>query len=134
VVNQIYNRFIAKVAAARNLSEAEVEKIAQGRVWSGQDAKEMGLIDELGGLESAIAHAAQAAELGDNWQLQQYPKTNLFEERFLKRLTGDTRLTRTENPLLDRRLEKLRHAWDDFRILNDPNHAYARLPFEFWVD
>ncbi len=134
VVNEIYNRFIAKVAAARNLPEEEVKKIAQGRVWSGEDAKEIGLIDELGGLESAIAHAAQAAELGDNWQLQQYPKTNLFEERFLKRLTGETRLTRTENPLLDRRLQKLRHAWNDFRILNDPNHAYARLPFEFWVD
>jgi len=134
VVNQIYDQFIAKVAAARDLPQERVAEIAQGRVWSGEDAQEIGLVDELGGLESAIAHAAEAAELGDNWELQQYPKTNLFEEQFLRRLTGEIRLTRTSDHPFDSRLKKVRTAWEEFSILNDPNQAYARLPFEFWVD
>jgi protease-4 len=134
VVNHIYDQFIAKVAAARNLPQERVAEIAQGRVWSGEDAQEIGLVDELGGLESAIAHAAEAAELGDNWELQQYPKTNLFEEQFLKRLTGEIRLSRTSDHPFDSRLKKLRTVWEEFRVLNDPNQAYARLPFEFWVD
>ncbi|NBD32988.1 MAG: signal peptide peptidase SppA [Cyanobacteria bacterium] len=134
VVDQIYDQFIAKVATARNLSQERVVEIAQGRVWSGEDAKEIGLVDELGGLESAIAHAAKTAELGDNWQLEQYPKTNIFEERFLKRLIGETRLTPHQDHIFDHRLKKLRAAWEDFRLLNDPNQAYARLPFEFWIE
>ncbi|MDR9402807.1 MAG: signal peptide peptidase SppA [Halothece sp. Uz-M2-17] len=134
VVNHIYDEFLTKVSAARDLPKEEVAEIAQGRVWSGEDAKAIGLVDELGGLQSAIAHAAQTAELGDNWELQQYPKTSLFEEQFLKRLTGETRLTRTPDNLIDSRLKQLRTAWEEFRVLNDPNQAYARLPFEFWVE
>ena len=137
VVNQIYDQFISKVSQARNLSKEEVAAIAQGRVWSGKAAQEIGLIDELGGLESAIAHAAKTAELGDNWELQEYPQSNPLEQRFLKRFTQQTRLTHTETPLFPRgvaRAEKLRTAWENFRILNDPNQAYARLPFEFWLD
>ncbi|AFZ43645.1 signal peptide peptidase SppA, 67K type [Halothece sp. PCC 7418] len=134
VVDQIYDEFLAKVSTARDLPKEEVAKIAQGRVWSGEDAKEIGLVDELGGLESAIAHAAQASELGDDWELQQYPKTNLFEEQFLKRFTGNTRLTPSSDHIFNSRLDKLRAAWEEFRLLNDPNQAYARLPFEFWVE
>jgi protease-4 len=131
VVNDIYDQFLTKVSEARGLPKERVAEIAQGRVWSGEDAQEIGLVDELGGLESAIAHAAETAELGDNWQLEEYPR-NAFEERFLKRFTGETRLIGNQDNLLDQRVEKLRSAWENFRFLNDPNQAYSRLPFEFW--
>ena len=131
VVNDIYDQFLTKVSEARGLPKERVAEIAQGRVWSGEDAQEIGLVDELGGLESAIAHAAETAELGDDWQLEEYPR-NAFEERFLKRFTRETRLLGSKDNLLDHRVEKLRSAWKSFRFLNDPNQAYSRLPFEFW--
>jgi protease-4 len=131
VVNDIYDQFLTKVSEARGLPKERVAEIAQGRVWSGEDAQEIGLVDELGGLESAIAHAAETAELGDDWQLEEYPR-NAFEERFLKRFTGETRLIGNQDNFVDQRVEKLRSAWENFRFLNDPNQAYSRLPFEFW--
>lgn len=133
-VNEIYDRFLTKVSEARNLPKQRVEEIAQGRVWSGKDAQEIGLVDEMGGLESAIAHAAKIAELGEDWQLQEYPKTNPFEERFLRQFIGETFQSHKSENIADQRLEKLRNAWEDFRLLNDPNQTYARLPFEFWLD
>ncbi len=128
VVNQIYDQFLTKVSEARNIPKQRVAEIAQGRVWSGKDAQEIGLVDELGGLESAIAYAAESAELGNNWQLQEYPRFNPFEQRFLRQFVGTT-----ETPL-DNRVQKLRSVWEGLRSLNDPNHAYARLPFEFWLE
>jgi len=133
-VNEIYDRFLTNVSEARNLPKQRVEEIAQGRVWSGKDAQEIGLVDEMGGLESAIAHAAKMAELGEDWQLQEYPKTNPFEERFLKQFIGETFQSHKSENIADQRLEKLRNAWEDFRLLNDPNQTYARLPFEFWLE
>lgn len=133
-VNRIYDQFLAKVSKSRDLSQQQVAEIAQGRVWSGKQAQEIGLVDELGGLESAIAHAAEAAELGNNWELQEYPKFNPFEDRFLRQLIGETRLSRNSDNPVDNRVQKLRTAWDNFKVLNDPNQAYARLPFEFWIE
>ncbi len=57
----MYHSFLAKVAAGRQL--AEVRKVARGRVWTGQDALELGLVDKLGGLRDAIAAAKQRAGL-----------------------------------------------------------------------
>jgi protease-4 len=62
-----YDEFIDLVATGRNMPKASVEAIAQGRVWSGTAALEIGLVDELGDLEDAIARAAELAEL-DNWR------------------------------------------------------------------
>ncbi|MHC5728962.1 MAG: signal peptide peptidase SppA, partial [Nostoc sp.] len=58
-VNRIYNMFLNKVSQGRKLPEQKVAEIAQGRVWSGVAAKEIGLVDEIGGLNSAIAYAAK---------------------------------------------------------------------------
>ena len=60
-----YDRFINFVADSRSQSYTEIKKIAGGRVWIATDAKEIGLVDEIGGIDSAIAHAAKAAELED---------------------------------------------------------------------
>ena len=60
-----YQRFIGLVAEARNMTTAEVDEIAQGRVWSGEDALSLGLVDNLGNLDDAIAAAAALAGLSD---------------------------------------------------------------------
>lgn len=133
-VDRIYDQFLARVSKSRDIPQEQVAEIAQGRVWSGKQAQEIGLVDELGGLESAIAHAAETAELGDNWELQQYPKFNPFEDRFLRQLIGETRLASNPDNPVDNRVQKLRTAWENFKVLNDPNQTYARLPFEFWIE
>jgi protease-4 len=65
-VDDIYGRFLVLVADGRQLDKSKVAEIAQGRVWSGVQAKELGLVDELGGLDEAIELARTAAELPDS--------------------------------------------------------------------
>lgn len=71
-VNRIYNTFVKRVADGRNMSEDRVDSIGQGRVWSGEQALELGLVDRLGDIDDAIAAAAYAAEL-ENYNLVKYP-------------------------------------------------------------
>ena len=64
-VDNIYTRFLTLVADGRNLTPAAVHEIAQGRVWTGEKALELGLVDQLGDLNDAITVAAKMANLGD---------------------------------------------------------------------
>lgn len=70
VIGRGYAQFIGNVAKARGKTPEEVDSIAQGRVWSGAQAKERGLIDKLGGVSDAIAAAAARAKLGTNYQVR----------------------------------------------------------------
>ncbi len=63
LVCRFYKDFIDKVAAGRNMRAEEVARVAKGRIWTGRDAYQLGLVDELGGLTKAIALAKQMAEL-----------------------------------------------------------------------
>lgn len=79
-----YDQFIGRCAEGRNMTKEEIDKIGQGRVWTGAQAKEIGLVDQLGGLQDAIELAAEKAELEDYSTLK-YPKekdffTQLMEE------------------------------------------------------
>lgn len=67
-----YQHFIGGVAKGRKLELQRVDEIARGRVWSGRRAKELGLVDEFGGLEQAAASAAQFAGLGSDWTMEPY--------------------------------------------------------------
>ena len=64
-IEDVYETFISRVSEGRDISTKQVDNIGQGRVWSGYDAKKIGLIDEFGGLEKAIESAAVLAEIGD---------------------------------------------------------------------
>jgi protease-4 len=64
-VEHIYDVFITKVAAGRKTSKNNIDSIGQGRVWSGADAIKINLVDELGGINDAIAYAAKQAKLSD---------------------------------------------------------------------
>lgn len=70
VIRRGYNEFIGKVAKARGKTPEQVDEIAQGRVWTGAQAKERGLIDKLGGIEDAIAAAASRARLGEGYHVR----------------------------------------------------------------
>ena len=70
VIHRGYSEFIGKVARARGKTPEQVDRIAQGRVWSGAQAKERGLVDKLGGLDDAIAAAAARAKLGKGYEVR----------------------------------------------------------------
>ena len=81
-VEQVYNTFLDRVSNGRNMSFSAVDSIAQGRVWSGVEAKKIGLVDDLGNLEDAIAAAAELAEITD-YKIRNYPDYKLdLEDRF----------------------------------------------------
>ena len=71
-IDSVYEDFVGRVAAGRGLSTEAVDEIAQGRVWAGGDAMEIGLVDEFGGLTDAIRYAATMAGL-DSYRLVEYP-------------------------------------------------------------
>lgn len=88
-VERVYESFIGKVADGRNMSKEDVDRIGQGRVWSGTQALEIGLIDELGGLNAAIVKAAELAET-DNYKLQSLPVQKDPIQQLLEDLTGQS--------------------------------------------
>jgi protease-4 len=78
-LDQIYADFTGKVADGRRLTAAQVEEVARGRVWTGADAVERGLVDELGGLDAAAAHARRRAGLPGDAPVRQFPRPSPLE-------------------------------------------------------
>ncbi len=83
-VERIYNTFIQRVAKGRKMTAAQVDSIGQGRVWSGTDAKRIGLVDEIGGMDDAIKEAAKLAKI-KTYRLVSYPE---YEKSFQDLLAG----------------------------------------------
>lgn len=86
-----YERFVSEVAEARDMDVARVEEIARGRVWLGEDAHDLGLVDELGGLADAIASAAERAGLGDDYRVEYIEREPGFREVLAMQLAGRAR-------------------------------------------
>jgi len=87
-VDEVYSSFISKVADGRNLRLSFVDSIGQGRIWTGLDALEIGLVDEIGGIEKAIDWAAESAGIED-YRVKEYPKMKNPIEEIIKSLTGE---------------------------------------------
>lgn len=140
-VNRIYYMFLNKVSQGRKLPTTKVAEIAQGRVWSGEAAKQIGLVDEIGGLNAAIAYTAKEAKLGDDWELQEYPRVSSFGQRFFGRAAEETRANlgiekaqiKPNNPLMAE-FQKLQQEMEVLQKMNDPQGIYARLPFNLKID
>lgn len=134
-VDSIYDRFLDKVAESRKLPKPKVATLAQGRVWSGSTAKQLGLVDDIGGLSSAIQDAAKRAKLGNDWELEEYPKIQTFEEQLLKAFLGDsTAKAKTPTDPLTAEFLKFQKDLGALRSLNDPLGIYVRLPVNFRID
>lgn len=132
MIEQGYQDFLVRVAEARDMTVEQVDEIARGRVWSGADARELGLIDQLGGLEPAIESAAALAELGDDYRVEYLEKTLDFKDQMLvEMLTFAVEWVEPETRLAMRpRIEGV--VVDYFRDkaelllqLNDPRGIYA---------
>ena len=129
-VDTLYDRFTSIVADGRELSMERVGQVAQGRVWTGEEAIQANLVDELGGLNDAIALAAKTAKI-EEFKVEEYPRLPSFEEQLLDSLFGAeliSRLPWNKDPLTEQILE-LRENFSLLEQLNDPNSMYMRLPF-----
>lgn len=134
IVDLIYERFVSHVATNRKLPKTKVQEIAQGRVWSGSQAKQLGLVDEIGGLDAAIAAAVKKANLGDNWTLQEAPKPRSLEERILENLAGENTTATTPVDPLTQEFLRLKEELSTLTTMNDPKGIYARLPFNLRIE
>lgn len=88
-VEEGYDIFLDRVALGRNMSVEEVNAVASGRVWSGVQAKEKGLVDVLGGLEDAIKIAAEKAGVADDYRVVYYPEEKPWFEKFLSQFSNE---------------------------------------------
>ncbi|MFN3802312.1 signal peptide peptidase SppA [Belliella pelovolcani] len=96
-----YDTFISRVAEGRGMSKEEVLQVAGGRVWSGIQAKENGLVDLLGSLEDAIAIAAEKAEVADDYKVVYYPQQKPWFETLLASLGNDVQSRYMKNKFGD---------------------------------
>lgn len=94
-LTDIYNEFVQKVADGRGKEWAEINEIGRGRVWTGVDALENGLVDEMGDLQDAIAYAATMAELED-YNIKEMPAKKDPFKQMLKEMTENTKITVAE--------------------------------------
>jgi protease-4 len=131
MVDWIYDQFVVKVAESRKLPRETVEEIAQGRVWSGAQALKLGLVDELGGLDTAIAYAARQAGLGPNFQLTEYPRKKELLEAIEELIERHAPSRAHSAGLATRIAERLEAELKTLRSFNDPQGIYARLPLGF---
>jgi len=130
-VDHFYREFIQLVAAGREMTPAEVEAAAGGRVWSAGDAREHGLVDTLGTLQDAIEIAAAYAEL-DAWEVDYLRPEMSTTDRLLQRLvdslgsSGVLSSASTTAPALTRLWQPFEQALKELAGLTDPGHIYAR--------
>ena len=142
LVDNIYDSFISKVAEGRKLKIDAVQEIAQGRVWTGADAKNLGLVDALGGLGDAIKKAADLAKLtGKTWNIQEYPEKQSTLDTIVQALSqngepspvsklgGNLNFAGTGHDPFSASLRQLQTQWNFVRTFNDPRGMYVRLPF-----
>ena len=123
MVNKGYELFTQRCADGRKMSIDEIKKIAEGRVWTGEMAKDLKLVDELGGIDRAIAVAAERAEIED-YTVMSYPK----QEDFISSLMSSG----TDRYLSARMKDELGVFYEPFRHmqnLKNSDPVQARLPF-----
>jgi protease-4 len=127
MVDETYQTFVNRVSEGRQLNFAQVDNIGEGRVWSGENAKDRGLVDVLGGLTSAIDIAVKKAGL-DTYRIVELPKQEDALTQILQELTGDVKQRIIKNELSD----QYRHFSYLKNLLNQ-DYIQAKMPFDMVV-
>ena len=128
-VERGYDLFLSRCAEGRNIPKDTLAQYAEGRVWTGKQAKEIGLVDELGDLKKAIEIAADLADIQEDYIVYEYPKMRSFIEELL------------DNKQKDIAAETLKeYLGDHYQIfsliknIKDQDYVQARLPYNFNVN
>lgn len=123
-VNRGYELFVKRCADGRKMKTEQIKAIAEGRVWTGEDAVKNGLVDKIGGLNDAIALAVAKAKL-KTYNVSEYPKKETFESKFMKSFGDDV-----EARFLKAQLGEQYKLFKQVRNLDKINGIQARLPYD----
>ncbi|MBZ0244602.1 MAG: signal peptide peptidase SppA [Cyclobacteriaceae bacterium] len=126
--DEIYEVFTRKAAEGRNMSQEEIKKIASGRVWTGVQAKDNGLVDVLGTFNDAVDLAAKSAKMGDDYRIRYYPQP----KSFLEQLTGDWE-EEIRTRALKNEMGDSYHFYQNWEKVKRYQGVQARFPFEMEV-
>ena len=129
-VVQTYDHFTKRVAEGRGLSQSYVDSIGQGRVWAGADAIGLGLVDQIGDMEDAIAYAVQKANLADDYKVVELPKQKDFMTRLMESMNGDDKL----DAAMRQQLGGYYNYWKGLDNLRKNTGIQARLPFDMVIE
>ena len=131
-VVKTYDQFTKRVAEGRGLTQAFVDSIGQGRVWSGADALGIGLVDQLGDMEDAIAYAAEKANLGSDYKVTEWPKQKDFVTRLMESMNG------SDSDKLDAAMRSKLGAYYDYvkgiENLQKNTGIQTRMPFDMVIE
>jgi protease-4 len=125
-VDTIYASFKSRVSDGRKLSLAVVDSIAQGRVWTGQRALQIGLVDRLGNINDAIKCAARMAKVKD-FSLKEYPERKNFLEKLMNDYKNEVRVNTIKEEIGDEQYSLLKQLKNLRKMIAIPQ---ARLPFD----
>lgn len=126
--DEIYEVFTRKAAEGRNMSQEEIKKIASGRVWTGVQARDNGLVDVLGTFNDAVDLAAKSAKMGDDYRIRYYPQP----KSFLEQLTGDWE-EEIRTRALKNEMGDTYHFYQKWEKVKRYQGIQARFPFEMEV-
>ena len=127
-VDSVYHTFKSRVAAGRQKSVDYIDSIAQGRVWTGADAINVGLVDKIGTLNDALASAAKMAKL-KGYTIKKYPESKSFIEEFFEGYKNEVKTKAIQQELGLEQWQVLQHIKSMKQLMGQPQ---ARLPiFEF---
>lgn len=127
-INRIYNDFTSKVAEGRKMPQENVKRIAEGRVWSGIDAKRIGLVDVLGNIDDAVKIAANKAKLTE-YRIVNYPELEDPFEKIIKQLGGNVKAY-----LMPNEYKELAPYLKTLESMKNNKGIQARLPLNFQID
>ena len=128
-IDTIYNDFKTRVSEGRKLSMAAVDSIAQGRVWTGQRALQVGLVDRLGSINDAVACASRMAKLKD-YSLKEYPEKKSFIEKLVNDYTNEVKVKAIKEEIGEEQYSILKQLKMVKKMIAIPQ---ARLPFDITV-
>ena len=127
-VNEGYESFTSKAAEGRNMTLADLKAVASGRVWTGLQAKENGLIDVLGGLQTAIDIAAAKAGVEDDYKIRYYPVQKSALEELMEEMSGVTNIK-----MMKSELGEFYPYLDLLDKVKNMQGMQARIPFEIEI-
>lgn len=128
-IENVYSTFLQRVAAGRNMTTEQVDSIAQGRVWTGNDAVKIGLVDEIGGLDKAIAYAAKLGKT-DSYRTENYPEYEKNLDDILNNFGLSTFYKSKEDILKEELGEDNYKVFEQIKKANQLKGIQALLPFE----
>lgn len=120
-----YDTFVTRCADGRGMTKEAIERIAEGRVWTGEEAKELGLVDELGGIDKALEIAVAKAGV-ENYTVVSYPE----KQDFLSSLLESSPTNFVESQLLKSKLGVYYQQFGLLKNLKEQSMIQARIPFE----